>query len=68
MYKAQVNGKAFEIVHDKESWVVNGSPLDWDLTSLGNGHYHILFQKKGYRAEVVKQTVNRKQWSLKSTE
>ena len=54
MYKAQVNGKAFEIVHDKESWVVNGSPLDWDLTSLGNGHYHILFQKKGYRAEVVK--------------
>ena len=54
MYKAQVNGKAFEIVHEKETWVVNGSPLDWDLTSLGNGHYHILYQKKGYRAEVVK--------------
>ena len=54
MYKAQVNGKAFDIVRDKDRWLVNGNPLDWNLTSLGNGHYHLLHQNKGYQAEVVK--------------
>jgi biotin carboxyl carrier protein len=54
MYKAIVNGKAFEIVNDKENWLVNGSPLSWDVTSLGNGHYHIIYNNKGYQAELVK--------------
>jgi biotin carboxyl carrier protein len=54
MYKAIVNGKAFEIVPHQENWLVNGNPLSWDVTSLGNGHYHILYNNKGYRAELVK--------------
>ena len=54
MYKAQIGQKVFDIVHDQEALVVNGKPLDWNLTSLGNGHYHILYRKKGYRAEVVR--------------
>ncbi len=54
MYKAQIGQKAFDIERDHETLVVNGNPLDWDLTSLGNGHYHILYRKKGYRAEVVR--------------
>ena len=54
MYKALVNGKTFEIVPEGQDWLVNGSPLEWDVTSLGNGHYHIIYQNKGYRAEVVK--------------
>ena len=54
MYKAQIGQKAFDIVRDQEILVVNGNPLDWDLTSLGKGHYHILYRNKGYRAEVVK--------------
>ncbi len=54
MYKAQIGQKAFDIERDHETLVVNGNPLDWDLTSLGNGHYHILYRTKGYRAEVVR--------------
>jgi len=54
MYKALINGKSFEIVQDKENWLVNGNPLSWDVTSLGNGHYHIVYKDKGYQAEVVK--------------
>jgi biotin carboxyl carrier protein len=54
MYKATINGKAFEIVPDEENWLVNGNPLSWDVTSLGNGHFHILYKDKGYQAEVVK--------------
>lgn len=54
MYKALVNGKEFEIESEKENMIVNGNPLDWNLTFLGDGHYHILYQNKGYRAEIVK--------------
>lgn len=54
MYKALVNGKSFEIARDGETQLVNGDPFAWDLTSLGGGHYHILYQNKSYRAEVIK--------------
>lgn len=54
MYKVLVNGKSFEIVPDKENWLVNGSPLSWDVTALDNGHYHVIYKDKGYPAEIVK--------------
>lgn len=31
----------------------NGQPLDWDLAVLGNGHYHVLYEGRSYRAELV---------------
>ncbi len=59
MYKALVNGKAFniepgEMEPDKDQWLVNGNPLMWDVSSLGDGNYHILYHNKGFQAEVVK--------------
>lgn len=54
MYKIVVNGKAYEITHGEDTWHVNGDAIGWDVASLGNGHYHILYHDKGYRAEVVK--------------
>lgn len=54
MYKAIVNGKNYDIVPDAEHWRVNGEPFLWDISALGNGHYHILYKNKGYQAEVVK--------------
>jgi biotin carboxyl carrier protein len=54
MYKAVSNGKAFEITSDSGNWIVDGSPLDWNVSSLGAGHFHILYKDKGYRAEVIK--------------
>ncbi len=53
MYKALIEGKTFEIVDGAENWLVDGDPFQWDLVSLGNGHYHILYQNKGYRVELV---------------
>src|SRR5436190_16031639 len=54
MYKASVSGFSFEVTNDKEGWLVDGAPLDWDVRDLGNGHYHILHQNKGFKAELVK--------------
>src|SRR5437868_5753786 len=54
MYKALTNGKVLEIASDDGSRIVNGSRLDWDVATLGNGHFHILYKGKGYNAEVIK--------------
>ncbi|HWA33656.1 MAG TPA: biotin/lipoyl-containing protein [Cyclobacteriaceae bacterium] len=54
MYKALTTGKVFEIESDDGNWAVDGNPLDWDVTSLGGGHFHILYRGKGYQAEVTK--------------
>jgi biotin carboxyl carrier protein len=54
MYKATIDKTSFELEPSDGSWVVNGDPIAWDISSLGNGHYHILHQQKGYRAEIIK--------------
>ena len=32
---------------------LNGQPLNWDITALGGGRYHILLEGHSYNAEVV---------------
>src|SRR5258708_12892119 len=54
MYKALTNGKVFELAPDAGNWIVNGTPLDWEVKTLGGGHYHIMYKGKGYNAEVIK--------------
>jgi len=54
MYKVTIGSKSFEIEEDAGQWKVNGNLIGWDISSLGNGHYHILDKTKGYSAEIVK--------------
>jgi len=54
MYKASVNKKSFEIKPSSEGFEVNGNLLNWDVVEISNGYFHILFNQKSYRAEVVK--------------
>ncbi|HNP76743.1 MAG TPA: biotin/lipoyl-binding protein [Cyclobacteriaceae bacterium] len=53
MYKAHVHNKAFEVTQGGDGWLINGDPASWDIADLGHGHYHILYQGKGYQAEIV---------------
>lgn len=32
---------------------LNGQPLSWDLAVLGDGRYHVLYEGRSYRAELV---------------
>ncbi|MDO7875337.1 biotin/lipoyl-containing protein [Hymenobacter sp. ASUV-10] len=32
---------------------LNGQPLNWDITALGGGRYHVLLDGRSYGAEVV---------------
>src|SRR4051794_13793899 len=65
MYKATVNSKTFEINADADGFIVNGEPLTWDLIKVEDGYFHILYQHKSYRAEVVKTDEATKTFTLK---
>jgi biotin carboxyl carrier protein len=45
MYKATVNDKTFDI---------NPDQINWDLVEYAPNCFHILYNKKSYRAEIVK--------------
>jgi len=65
MYKALVNKKSFAIESDHNGLIVNTVPLVWDLEKIGVGYFHILYNNKSYRAEVVKADHVSKTFSIK---
>jgi len=65
MYKASVNKKNFEIINREQQLSIDGSPLDWDIVKISDGHFHILVKNKSYRAEVVKADAATKTFVLK---
>jgi biotin carboxyl carrier protein len=65
MYKASVSKKSFEIVNQNHQLFIDGTPLDWDIVEVSNGYFHILINRKSYRAEVVKADPDSKSFALK---
>ena len=53
MYTARVESQVFEIELTENGFLVNGKPVEWDLNRIGEGYFHILFNHRGYRAEIV---------------
>lgn len=53
MYRAQFDGKSFELKAADNGMTVNGQLLDWDLVELGNGQYHIRYQNQSYPVEII---------------
>jgi len=65
MYKATVNNKIFEIESSEHGLLVNGQPQPWDLVKIADGYFHILFNSKSYRAEVIKNDPETKTFTFK---
>jgi biotin carboxyl carrier protein len=65
MYKATVNEKVFEIESTESGFQVNGQFQSWDLVKISDGYFHILFNNKSYRAEVIKTDVETKTFTFK---
>ena len=65
MYKAQINGKQFEVSNDDGSFVINNDPLQWDVAKIADGYYHIIVDNKSYQAELVKADPATKTFSFK---
>jgi biotin carboxyl carrier protein len=55
MFKAKTNNRSeFEIIPVEDGFIVNKELIQWDIISKGAGNFHILFQNKSFRAEIVK--------------
>jgi len=54
MFNATVNQHTYNIEDNGSEILVNGTDFTWDLTQLGEGHFHILHQHRSYRAELIK--------------
>ena len=66
MSKVTVNkNSVFEIESTQEGVVVNGQPFQWDLSKLSDNNFHIIYQNKSYRAEVVKADTTTKTFTFK---
>ncbi|HMP98742.1 MAG TPA: acetyl-CoA carboxylase biotin carboxyl carrier protein subunit [Cyclobacteriaceae bacterium] len=65
MQKAIINGKEFEITQQNELSLLNGNPFEWDISKTGENHFHILYNNKGYNAEIIKTDKLSKTVSLK---
>lgn len=54
MYKVKVNDQfLFEIEHNESTLLVNGDPIQLDLTTLRNSSTHVLYQNKSFNTEIV---------------
>lgn len=65
MYKVIVSGNEYEVVENENGLHVNKELLAWDLVKTGDRHFHIIYQNKGYQAELVKIDRVAKSLSLK---
>jgi biotin carboxyl carrier protein len=65
MYKAIVNDKSFEITSNEDGLAVNGSPFNWDVARIADGYFHILYENKSFRAEIIKTDTAAKTVSVK---
>ncbi|MFM9838576.1 MAG: acetyl-CoA carboxylase biotin carboxyl carrier protein subunit [Cyclobacteriaceae bacterium] len=65
MQHATVNNKTFEIIQKGGELTVDGQPFAWDLIKISEGHFHILYKNKTYRAEMVKRDVETKTYTIK---
>ncbi|MBL7859208.1 MAG: acetyl-CoA carboxylase biotin carboxyl carrier protein subunit [Cyclobacteriaceae bacterium] len=65
MYQASIHNKLFEIESDDNGIQINGQPLPWDMITVADGYFHIILDKKGYRAEIVKADVETKTFVFK---
>jgi biotin carboxyl carrier protein len=53
MYQATINDRSYKVLPSDVGYEVNGELLNWDIVPISEGHYHILFKNRSYRAEVL---------------
>jgi biotin carboxyl carrier protein len=65
MYQVKVNGKNFDVISSDDQVTINGESFQWDISKASEGNFHIIYNNKSYRAEVVKADIATKTFTLK---
>jgi biotin carboxyl carrier protein len=54
MFNAIIKNKTFQIESSDDGVLVNGKPLQWDLVTIAEGYFHVIYGAKSYTAELLK--------------
>jgi biotin carboxyl carrier protein len=65
MPTARVNNRNFQVELKENEVLLDGKPLQWDISRLNDRCYHIIYQQKSYLAEVISINRQAKTVSLK---
>ena len=65
MFKATVYKKSFQIESTGDGFTVDGQVIHWDFVRVADGYFHVLYNNKSYRAEVVKADLAAKTLTIK---
>jgi biotin carboxyl carrier protein len=65
MYQTKVNGKTFEVIKNEEQLSIGGKDFSLDIAKISDGYFHLLYQNKSYRAELVKADYTTKSFVFK---
>jgi biotin carboxyl carrier protein len=65
MFQASVNKKTFAIEQVDDGFKINDQILSPDIKKLDEGYFHIIQNKKSYRAEVVRADLATKIFTIK---
>lgn len=65
MYHVEVENRKFDIQITDEGFVVNGKTLQWDVSSVQSGYFHVLLDRRSFRAEIVETDASRKSFVIK---
>ncbi len=65
LFTVHVDNDRFEVTRTEGGFSVDGSPFTWDLEKIADGYFHIIHERKSYRAEVVKVDLGSKSFDIK---
>ena len=65
MYSVTVDDQVFQIEVSGDGFIVNGKTIQWDISKIDEGYFHILMDHQGYRAEVVEKDPAGKSFTIK---
>ena len=68
MYQVTINNSKHEVILDDNSFSVNGKELNWDIITLDNGKFNIIYKNKSFNAELIEFGENKKGITLKIEE
>jgi biotin carboxyl carrier protein len=54
MFTTTVNQKKFEISETDDGFLIDNKLFQWDSVMISDGYFHIIHDRKSYKAEIVK--------------
>ncbi|MDH5365745.1 MAG: acetyl-CoA carboxylase biotin carboxyl carrier protein subunit [Cyclobacteriaceae bacterium] len=65
MYQVTINQHKYEVNKKGDTYSVNDKVIDWDIISIGDKKYHIIYNNQSYNAELIDISIDKKEVTLK---